>query len=278
MVLPTRRRTNMLEAPDNTALAAAVSRSRNSARLLALPASTTALTAPPGYPPQMQHRRRTLIHLDWERDAAGYELLPEETKDHPVHGITESLLGAASALPMRVMPRGGKLLSYRPRDLELYTRFASIHSPEDVLDFINKHGLLTRLSSAPGIGEIIPDVLDHAAAFRSFLSYDEERAGELALWAGPEGKRLGQLNLSLAQDTTSGALCIQLRPPTLLAGLYLQLGQKLSGNRPFQDCRYCNNWFETGPGTGRRLDAMFCTDEHRVLFNSRKRANKGKST
>jgi hypothetical protein len=215
-----------------------------------------------------------MIHLDWERDAAGYELLPEEARS-PVHGITESLLGAASALPMRVVPRGGKLVAYRPLDLdELYARFAAVYSPEDVVDFINKYGLLTKLSSSPGIGDIVPEVLDHAAAFRSFLSYDGEQGTELALWAGSEGKWLGQLNLVLAQNPASGALSLQLRPPTLLAGLYLQLGQKLSGHRPFRECPYCKTWFETGPGTGRRLDATFCTDDHRVLFNSRKRSNR----
>jgi len=31
-------------------------------------------------------------------------------------------------------------------------------------------------------------------------------------------------------------------------------------------------FFEAGRGTGRRLDAKFCSDEHRIAFNSLKRS------
>jgi hypothetical protein len=217
------------------------------------------------------HRRRNTsmadakIELEWHRDSAGYELLPAEP------GRPDLSLVQSVGRPARIVPRGGQSIAYKPLELdELYARFAAVHTPEDVLEFIRRFGPLTRFGSDRG--EIVSDVLDHAAAFRSFLSYDEEHKRELALWAGADGKRVGQLDLVLGQDPASGALRLQLRPPSLLAGLWLQLGQKLSGNRPFRECPYCRTWFETGPGTGRRLDATFCTDDHRVLFNSRKRS------
>ena len=37
-------------------------------------------------------------------------------------------------------------------------------------------------------------------------------------------------------------------------------------------CRYCETVFLVGPGTGRRMDALFCCDEHRVRYNSLKRS------
>jgi hypothetical protein len=70
------------------------------------------------------------------------------------------------------------------------------------------------------------------------------------------------------------ALDFDLQIYDLESALKFQLFQKLIGQAVLRLCTLCSGWFEVGPGTGRRLDAKFCSDEHRVLFNSRKR-NKG---
>jgi len=47
-------------------------------------------------------------------------------------------------------------------------------------------------------------------------------------------------------------------------------------NRVFRNkraCAHCGAMFEAGRGAGRRADAKFCSDEHRVAFNSLKRSN-----
>jgi hypothetical protein len=219
-----------------------------------------------------QSRSPTIVDLDWPRDAAGYELLPEEP-GWPDDGA--DLLSGGK--PFRIVPRGGRLVRYKPLQIEgLYARFAGIHTAEDALAFINTFGALTELGADAGAGEDVLVILDHASAFRSFLSYGEGQERKLASQASPTGMPIGRLDLVLAQDVVSGDLQLQLRPPNLLAGLWLQLAQKIIGARPFRECRYCTTWFEVGPGTGRRLDAIFCTNDHRVLFNSRKRG-KGKS-
>lgn len=33
-------------------------------------------------------------------------------------------------------------------------------------------------------------------------------------------------------------------------------------------CAWCKELFKTGVGTGRRLDAKFCCDEHKTTFHS----------
>jgi hypothetical protein len=209
----------------------------------------------------------TSIDLDWQRDAAGYVLLPEEPSP-PGEGILRM-----AWKPLRIIPRGGALIPCKPlQSDQLYARFAQIYTAEDVLAFMNKWGPLTTFGGNPDTGECVSEILEHASSFRSFLSYGDQQQRELAAWVGSEGKKMGRLDFLLAQDPASGSLCLKLAPPTLLAGLWLQLAQKVSGTRPFRQCRYCNGWFETGPGTGRRLDATFCIDDHRVLFNSRKRA------
>jgi hypothetical protein len=39
-------------------------------------------------------------------------------------------------------------------------------------------------------------------------------------------------------------------------------------------CRHCMEVFTVGPGTGRRMDAIFCSDAHRVRFHSLQRSPK----
>jgi hypothetical protein len=208
-----------------------------------------------------------IVFLEWRYDAAGYDLLPAVPRDPD-----GPLLSAGWAHTTRVVARGGQAIRYRPLEKEPVMQFAGLHSPEDVLGFIRKWGPLTEAGHDPARGEDVPQVLEHAAAFRSFLSYGEGQERNLASWAGADGKAIGRLDLVLARDPASGMPCLQLRPPTLLGALWLQLGQKLSGNRPFRECLHCKAWFETGPGAGRRLDAMFCSDEHRQFFNSLKRS------
>jgi hypothetical protein len=42
-------------------------------------------------------------------------------------------------------------------------------------------------------------------------------------------------------------------------------------------CPQCGTKFKTGYGTGRRLDAKFCCDEHSALWNSRARSKTHRS-
>jgi hypothetical protein len=44
------------------------------------------------------------------------------------------------------------------------------------------------------------------------------------------------------------------------------------------ECLKCGETFLSGAGTGRRLDAKFCSDAHRIAYNSFKRTEqKGKN-
>jgi hypothetical protein len=213
-----------------------------------------------------------LISLEWRRDADGYDLLPEIHSPPKPEEVCRSLLAEAMAwLPLRVVGRGGRAISCWPLEADkLFARFAGLHTPEDVLGFIHSWGPLTELGHDPVRGEDVAPVLEHAAAFRALLNYEGQER-QLASWIGSEGKMIARLDLSLVMDR-SGMPRLRLRPKTLLEGLWLQLGQKLSGDRPWRECLHCGTWFETGPGAGRRLDAVFCSDDHRTLFNSRKRS------
>jgi hypothetical protein len=66
--------------------------------------------------------------------------------------------------------------------------------------------------------------------------------------------------------------------PSLLNALWFEAGEFLTRDAQVRECMYCGGWFETGPGIGRRADAKFCSDEHRIAFNSLKRSQGGRPT
>ncbi len=215
-----------------------------------------------------------LIKLTWQRDAAGYDLLPEEegAEDPAAYGGTLLLVGWK---PQRIVPRGGTIICYEPMKLDsLCLSFASVRTPDDLLEFIQKYGPLTESGLDATRGEDVELRLDDAAVFRSWLEGGNTEA-RLAVWAGAEGKHIGRVEVFVVQDPDSGTAKMQYRTRTLRAALWLQLLQKLTHGRPFHDCLYCGKWFETGPGTGRRADAKFCSEEHQVWFNRRKQSSKG---
>jgi hypothetical protein len=152
----------------------------------------------------------------------------------------------------------------------LYAQFANVKTQEDLLDFVNRFGLLYEVVTVD-----IADALKNAELFRLWLSYDAEA---IARWAGPNGKEFGRVAVFIVRDQVTGEPRFQYRPPSLLSALWLQLMGALMRQRPFRECLHCGAWFEVGPGTGRRIDAKFCQDDHRILFNRRKTAAGYEST
>ena len=101
-------------------------------------------------------------------------------------------------------------------------------------------------------------------------------------WAKLMEKRLRQVsgrqddiplnNLGAHLVTDREGIRLEFRPSMLIDALWLQLGQELSGGTAILRCIHCSQLFRAGPGTGRRADATFCCDEHRIEFNSLKRS------
>ncbi len=65
---------------------------------------------------------------------------------------------------------------------------------------------------------------------------------------------------------------ITITPPNLLAGMWLQFAQAVTGNYLLKRCPGCGNYFQAGPG-GRRADAATCGNTCR----QRKARNGGKN-
>jgi hypothetical protein len=187
-----------------------------------------------------------MIEFTWHRDEKGYDLLPETRRS-----------------PARIVGKGGSLKAYRPLDVPtLFRRFAEIQkTPVGALGFIEKFGPLSLDGVAGGKGEKLSTVIEWARVMESRLQKVKGRQDDLPR---------NSLEAHLVTDRDGARL--EFRPSTLIDALWLQLGQELSGGSRINRCINCLQFFRAGPGTARRADATFCSDEHRIEFNSLKRS------
>jgi hypothetical protein len=176
-------------------------------------------------------------------------------------------------------PEQDLVQSYRPLDRfgSLYAQFASITTPQDVLSFVEKFGPLTKDGLDASKGELVWGVIIHAEAIQELLQYrshggDNRQELAAVLDRGFQVNPFAGLEVALEVDAADQSLKLRLAPPSLLDALWLQAVQELSNGATVRQCRYCGQWFEAGAGTGRRLDAKFCSDQHRIAFNSLKRS------
>jgi hypothetical protein len=202
---------------------------------------------------------RLVIEFDWVRDPKGYHLVDK----------------------MRVV-RNGK--GHSPEDQEsiqplsstdtLFRIFARMATtPEGVLEFVERYGPLTWDGWDATKGDLVAIVTQHARHMSQIL---ESRAGK---WKRPgfppdhrETGTPSSVDAWVIWDRTAKEFKWSLRPKTLLDALWLQLGQWLTLGTQIRVCQHCGAWFEAGRSSGRRADAKFCSDEHKIAFHSLKRS------
>jgi hypothetical protein len=142
-----------------------------------------------------------------------------------------------------------------------------------MLDFVRRFGPLTEFGNRDS-GEELFFGIGHAQVMRDLLSCSaEERAIYFSRFGEP-GLSWSRIDVALAFNPLTGKPQFKFKPPTLVNALWLEFGYALSSDATIRNCLHCGQWFEAGPGTGRREDAKFCSDVHRIAFNSRKRSKR----
>jgi hypothetical protein len=242
---------------------------------------------------------QSLIDFDWQRLAnpQGYQLVTRRLKA-PIHyhrpsrrpqpdlfemrgqwGLAYHPLGVTvlrsqkgkAHRPAYITATSSNFESYRPLEIEsLFLEFATLHTTEDVLDFVKKFGALTRVGPQIKQGELVEGVLEHSRAMRELL--EMVGRGYIGTLAATQYNPFSELEVSLAQDPTSGLPIQRYVPSSLLDALWLQAVQALQGGTVVRQCHHCGHPFKAGIGTGRRLDAKFCSEEHKITFHSLKRS------
>ena len=192
----------------------------------------------------------------------------------------------ADSLPedARIVRNGGRLHAYEPAKVaSLLKKFMVIRSPQQLLAFVNSYGPLT-LEGFIGDGESFADShrrtlwslqdgegieigLEEASAYRDLIA-NKGRTKFIA-------KRIEQYSMvyqfKVAPDSRN-RLRFVAEPRSLLDLLRLSIVQSLMGASSYMQCRFCAEFFERGIGTSRRADAQFCSDQHRIRFNSQRRS------
>jgi hypothetical protein len=218
------------------------------------------------------------IDFEWLRDDAGYDYVPAapgkptSSEMSPLYKIiSETLL--IPGRPARIVRRGGNLVPYRPFDENnpIYRIFSSIGTTDDgLLDFVRTFGPLTDFGNTDS-GEEVLFGIGHAQVMQDLLSCSLEERSAYFSRLELSGVSWSRIDVALTFNPLTRKPQFKFKPPMLVNALWLQFGQVLCSDASIRNCRHCGELFEAGPGTGRREDAKFCSNAHRIAFHSRKR-------
>jgi hypothetical protein len=197
-----------------------------------------------------------VIDFAWARDPKGYRLVDSELSTRIVRNGPNR-----SDIPCR--PLSGE-------EFRIFARTA--YTSNGALEFVQSFGPLTWSGADATQGDLVALITMNADAMRQLLNSAAQGREPDARGGIP---RIITLRVTMVWDPTTKSLRWSFSPDTLLDALWVQFGQAVTRGAQIRSCQHCGAWFEAGIGTGRRADAKFCTDEHRIAFNSLKRS-KGK--
>jgi hypothetical protein len=180
--------------------------------------------------------------------------------------LAEEKSGASLYVALTTSEAGSKkMVAPLENSPELYLIFVrSVSAPENVLEFVQRYGPLTLDGYDPARGDNVDLVLLQARSMLAMVQAAEARNPKV-------GFRI-PIMAGVHFDPKTAHYRWRMEPRTLLDGLWLQLGQAVTRGVEIAQCKHCGSWFECGGGTGRRVGAMFCSEEHKIAFHSLKRS------
>jgi len=253
----------------------------------------------------MHMNRELAVYFEWFRCPQGYRFASareifqplidsESNRSNSKEARAEILELINSSEPYSILPNSPERVPYRPLEAQgsLFTVFARVKTPDDLLKFVNLYGPVSEPESR--IGDPIDRCLDSARHFRELLSWKSRgpkkvatvfEAQLLARWLAfyqrtarnavhkppSKGLSLSVGSIQLIPDPARGVR-LSLTTEDLLGVMLWQLALKLSGTTSFRECRQCGDLFEAGPGCKVRADSRFCCPEHSVRFHSLRRS------
>jgi hypothetical protein len=144
----------------------------------------------------------------------------------------------------------------------LFSEFAKVRTPEELLAFVTKYGRLTTGRR----GDEIPPLLDQAKMMQGCLAKPRKEIRPTI--------PMTNLKAWLATNKANGTVSVKVGPTRLLDALWLQLGHSLAGGAQWRECEGCGVWFPVGGNSGKRLVAKFHSEECRIAFNSLERTRR----
>jgi len=202
-----------------------------------------------------------LFHLDWCRDAVGYELTDQQpegvyrfppTDEAPWEipdGLEEFFAPESRSWVTRKSDRD---LQTRPLEIPgLYRRLAEYDVTEsDALRLVEDFGFLSRSDARY---ESVHDIWGGILRLREIIKLADRR--DFKFCPRPE------VHVELIAPLNVERPSLRLQPTNLLEGAIVQLLEDISSARQLRRCIRpgCREWFAFGPGTGRRKTALYCS-------------------
>ena len=203
--------------------------------------------------------RATLVEFRNKRDPKGYHL-----KKRGKSGLWITRSGGVKEELSDCLPLTGKE----------YLQFAALTDPQGLLNFVRCYGPLGNWV-VETLGDPVENYLAEARDMQEVLKAVKESPMYL-----PDRllERLTRNAMAvervLVWNAATRTAVWQHRAPTLFAALWAQAIDAVTRGVQFHACEYCGIWFETGTRAGRRSDARFCSDAHRMAFKNRARSKK----
>jgi len=76
----------------------------------------------------------------------------------------------------------------------------------------------------------------------------------------------GNVSARLLWNSSKTRLSLHQVPKDLISALWMQLARAIEGDREYQQCEECRNWFEVSSPDGSRKDKRFCSTACRARF------------
>ena len=210
----------------------------------------------------------SLVHLDWFWCYDGYRLEERKPRPRPRRGPLERTGARILNLDgggVYVVRNSKRLKRTQPLKCEgLYRQLAACWISDDVLAFVENHGLLTR-GKEQRVDEILSDAENlrnwiRAISARNWpgLTNALEAAGQDSAF-GHGG--IGKLGVVFHYQEGMDRPELRFRPGSLLSAIYVQVLMDATGGATLRKCLnpVCPEWFKYGPGTEHRETAIYCS-------------------
>lgn len=225
------------------------------------------------------------LYLFWERCPDGVELVdhgpPRKAKARPGRRSALLLSDQPSGKEARYRTARRETLLHDVADLEnpIVLRFVNADDDAALIGFLSRFGLPGAVLGEPMAKMPWVLVTEAQALLRSLL---------LIIDGQSPAEAMTKINNVLAQHKgasltprldlagAGGTPRLTLQPQSLYGFMVMECAMIAAHGARSTSCQHCGDLFVTGPLTGRRSHAMFCSDRCRVAAMRKRNAEKAK--
>lgn len=196
------------------------------------------------------------VFFESKRDTEGYRIVaPEPNKAGGIRTILSDLPKGP-----RIVRRGGALVPIRPIDASsgLFVTFSELRRAQ-IPEFMSKYGPITHRVHSPE-GEDVGIIEDNISKMKAAV----EPWRFVARGGNPVSPEIEfhRVNAMMRWDAGQRDLVLAFKPRLLIEAMWLQFARAQLAGWIVRKCQLCEIEFAAGLGSGRRIDATYCSEDH----------------